>query len=643
MSATMISKKTHVGVVSSGFECGNTATIHVDGTALLQIPRRGFNVLLLSPVNNTWQPQLPLSFDTHGDDAADDELCAWLYQLSQNNGTLVAMSVCGDAVNKLSEKTRSAIASVLGSKLISKLTYRYSFALVARIGDSVASEAVSGNTKTTARVDAYIDAPYQHGMFVSASSAGFNTAAESFAQVGSKRLLATRRGLNVVEIDETSGVVIKHQVFDTFASSAASELFSKYIGSLPNNRMVVIFVRGEAFHNLTSNAIAASVSLGGDHLDELAFRDSYVLIGCKGWAPCSAYESVPESSAITVSCSFDIPEQDIMQSPMFRNDESSITEEHTVVGADGGNVGGIASTVHSFATAESQPLFATGEDDQHQIDVETLSRLIEESPQFKTVTLALQRARDCPTDQEAFQDGQTALKTVWRQTLLDVNFGGVNETNMTLLKKVFKFEQGVLAIDSSTDQPVFADSSSDLIMDVTYNVLAAAAAAKEAVPETETMRLMRSVFGQSDAEKIQSELVAVSSLDKKLRLALADKIVSAEEILSKAMDGSVAAHTQLEDELQRKLSAAKESAELKKKEKAGILNEIDGINQAFGNILSHGNDLNLDSLVNAVDPDSGLRVAFDAIEEHFKRWSETQKGKLGEIDILDELKIQLQT
>jgi hypothetical protein len=1477
MSATMISKKTHVGVVSSGFECGNTATIHVDGTPLLQIPRRGFNVLLLSPLNNTWQSQGPLSFDTHGDDAADDEFCAWLNQLSQNDGTLVAISVCGDAVNKLSEDTRSAIASVLGSKLISKLAYRYSFALVARIGDSVASEAVSGNTRTTARVDAYIDAPYRHGVFVSASSAGFNTAAESFAQVGTKWFFATHRihrGLNVVEIDETSGVVIKHQAFDTFANSAASESFSNYIGSLPNNRIVVVFVRGEAFHNLTSHAIAASVSLGGDHLDELAFRDSYVLIGCKGWAPCSAYESVPESSAITVSCSFDIPELDITEyvsaeiqtpasdspvpvcpvrtppvpapapddpcpvrarppSSMARDDDCSVrarrvpsmapaddypmrarppaddcpvgtrpapsmalaydcpvrapsapaddypirarptaddcpvrarppssmaqdddcqvrsrrapsmalaydcpvrapsapaddypirarptaddcpvrarppssmapdddcqvrsrrapsmalaydcpvrapsapaddypirarppaddcpvlarppssmaqdddcqvrsrrapsmapaydcpvrapsapADDYPIrarppaddcpVGtrpapsmalaydcpvrapsapaddypirarptaddcpvrarppssmapdddcqvrsrrapsmalaydcpvrapsapaddypirapppaddcpvrtrpapsmalaydcpvrapsapaddypirarptaddcpvrarppssmapdddcqvrsrrapsmardddcsvrarpppddcpvrappvpaydcpvrapsapaddypirvrppADDCPVGTrpapsmalaydcpvrapsapaddypirarptaddcpvrarppssmapdddcqvrsrrapsmalaydcpvrapsapaddypirarppaddcpvlarppasmaqdddcqvrsrrapsmapaydcpvrapsapaddypirarppaddcpvrtrpapsmalaydcpvrapsapaddypirarptaddcpvrarppssmapdddcqvrsrrapsmalaydcpvrapsapaddypirarppaddcpvLARPPSSMAqdddcqvrsrrapsmapaydcpvrapsapaddypirarppaddcpvgtrpapsmalaydcpvrapsapaddypirarpTADDCPVRARPpssmapdddcqvrsrrapsmapaydcqvrapsvpadncpvreEDDQHQTDVETLSRLIEESPQFKTVTMALQRAHDCPTNQAAFRYGQTALKTVWRQTLLDVNFGGVNETNMTLLKKVFMFEQGVLAIDSSTDQPVFTDSSSGLIMDVINNVLAAAAAAaREAVPETETMRLMRSVFGQSDAAKIQSELVAVSSLDTKLRLALADKIASAEETLSKAMNGSVAAHTQLEDELQRKLSAANESAELKKKEKIGILSDIDSISQALGEILIHADDLNFESVVNAVDPDSGLDVAFVAIERHFKRQSEIQKGKLGEIDILDALETQLHT
>ena len=180
-------------------------------------------------------------------------------------------------------------------------------------------------------------------------------------------------------------------------------------------------------------------------------------------------------------------------------------------------------------------------------------------------------------------------------------------------------------------------------MDVIDNVLAAADAAKNAVPETETLRLMRSAFGQSDAKKIQSELVAVSTLDSKLRLALADRIAAAKETLSKAMDGSLAAHTQLEVELQRKVSSANESADLKKKERAEILSKIDRINQAFGDILSQNSDLNLDSLIKAVDPDSGLGVAFDAIEEHFKRWSEAQKNKLGEVEILDELKKQLQT
>ena len=84
--------KTHVSVVSSGFECGNTSTIHVDGSPLLPIPRRGFNVLVLLPANNNWHSQIPSSFDTHGNDAADDELRAFLHQLSQTDGALVAIS-----------------------------------------------------------------------------------------------------------------------------------------------------------------------------------------------------------------------------------------------------------------------------------------------------------------------------------------------------------------------------------------------------------------------------------------------------------------------------------------------------------------------------------------------------------------------
>ena len=465
MSATMLSTKTHVSVTSSGFECGNTATIHVDGAPLLQIPRRGFNVLVLSPVNNTWQTQVPTSFDTHEDPAADDELGSWLHQLSQNDGALVVMSVCDDAVNMLSEKTRDLIATVLGSKLISKLAHQCSFALVSRIGDGIASEAVSGNTKTSARVDVYIGAPDQHGLFVSASSAGLNTGAESFALVGPARLPAAGRGLNVVEIDETSGYVINQQVFDTFAKTDASESFAEYIGSLPNNRIVVVFVRGEASRNLTAQAIAASESLGGDHLDELAFRDSYVLIGCKGWTPCFAYEPVPGSSVITVSCSFDIPELQIseaifadtetpayayltssepevclaMQSPILCQEQPPNAEEYGIVETCSGEgetvVEEILSSPLCVADIQTQPLLGTGQNDQHQADVETLSELIEGSPQFNSVALALQRADDFPTDQEAFQAGQNALKSVWRQTLLNVNVGGVNETNMRLLKE----------------------------------------------------------------------------------------------------------------------------------------------------------------------------------------------------------------
>ena len=409
---------------------------------------------------------------------------------------------------------------------------------------------------------------------------------------------------------------------------------------------------------------AATETIGGDHLDELSFRDSYVLIGCKGWAPSTAYEPVPESSVITVSCSFDVlkpiisevtfneteticltsPEtHDFLtrQSLTVRMNESSMANKYNTVGIYRAQSSDVVEKI-ATSLVHSQPLLSAEQDEEYQSYVEALSKLIEGSTQFKSVAMALQRADDFPADQEAFQAGQNALKTVWQQTLLNANLGGVNEMNMTLLRKIFKFEQGILVMDPITNQPIFAEDSSNLITDVIDDVLAAAAADRNSVPETETLRIMRSAFGQSDAKKIQSELAVVSSLDSKLRLALADKIGSAKDTLSKVMDGGLAAHIQLQNELQRKLSSAEESVNRKKAEKDEILSNIDHINQVFGDILGRDSELNLDALVEAVDPGFGLNVALDAIEEYLKQRCKIQKGKLGEVELLDELKSQLQ-
>lgn len=71
---------------------------------------------------------------------------------------------------------------------------------------------------------------------------------------------------------------------------------ASYINGLSNGRIVLVAVMDKGSYNLTENAKQAMESLGSAHIRDLAWRDSWAIIGVKG-APIG---SVPEAHSPTL-------------------------------------------------------------------------------------------------------------------------------------------------------------------------------------------------------------------------------------------------------------------------------------------------------------------------------------------------------
>ncbi|KYQ88538.1 hypothetical protein DLAC_11262 [Tieghemostelium lacteum] len=92
----------------------------------------------------------------------------------------------------------------------------------------------------------------------------------------------SKRGLNVLVMDQLSGNIVNFQVYDTWESESNSNRFAELIESLPQGRLVAIAVLDDAYQNLNNRARDAIKSLGSTMIDQLKSRDSYSIIGVKG-------------------------------------------------------------------------------------------------------------------------------------------------------------------------------------------------------------------------------------------------------------------------------------------------------------------------------------------------------------------------
>ena len=123
-----------VRVVSGGFLAGSLARFDWNRRTLFSTtgggPGRGLSVMSVNPVSGAFSAVR--SFDTWGDEQASAALGEYLARLPQ--GTLVLMAVADEATYRLSDGTRTAIASWFGSQSIRTLGYQHSWALIGRKG-----------------------------------------------------------------------------------------------------------------------------------------------------------------------------------------------------------------------------------------------------------------------------------------------------------------------------------------------------------------------------------------------------------------------------------------------------------------------------------------------------------------------------
>ncbi len=125
-----------VRVISGGYKAGSLARFDWNGRVLFSTkaggPGRGINVMAIDAASGVFRPVE--SFDTWADEEAAARLLNYLESLPA--GTVVLFAVADEGSLKLPENVRAAISKIFGSRLIQKLSYQQSWAMIARKGAS---------------------------------------------------------------------------------------------------------------------------------------------------------------------------------------------------------------------------------------------------------------------------------------------------------------------------------------------------------------------------------------------------------------------------------------------------------------------------------------------------------------------------
>ncbi|RCI03897.1 hypothetical protein CU098_010455, partial [Rhizopus stolonifer] len=118
-------------------------------------------------------------------------------------------------------------------------------------------------------------------IFIRAQSGGYNAGNFARAEINGNILAANTRGLHVWAIDRSEKVVMEHASFDTHISTDESEDLVQFIRNLSPGLIVVVASKDDFTEHLTKDAAEALKSLGAQQIDNVKYRDSYVLIAEK--------------------------------------------------------------------------------------------------------------------------------------------------------------------------------------------------------------------------------------------------------------------------------------------------------------------------------------------------------------------------
>ncbi|CAO3648284.1 unnamed protein product [Mucor fragilis] len=116
---------------------------------------------------------------------------------------------------------------------------------------------------------------------IRAQSGGYNAGNFARAEINGNVLAANTRGLHVWAIDRLEKLVLEHASFDTHISSDESEDLVQFIRNLDSGLIVVMASKDDFTEHLTREAVDALKSLGAQKIDDVKYRDSYVLIAEK--------------------------------------------------------------------------------------------------------------------------------------------------------------------------------------------------------------------------------------------------------------------------------------------------------------------------------------------------------------------------
>ncbi|KAG2199209.1 hypothetical protein INT47_010584 [Mucor saturninus] len=118
-------------------------------------------------------------------------------------------------------------------------------------------------------------------LVIRAQSGGYNAGNFARVEINGNVLAATTRGLHVWAIDRLEKLVLEHASFDTHISNDESDDLVQFIRSLAPGLIIVMASKDDFTEHLSKEAIDALKSLGSTKIEDVKYRDSYVLIAEK--------------------------------------------------------------------------------------------------------------------------------------------------------------------------------------------------------------------------------------------------------------------------------------------------------------------------------------------------------------------------
>ncbi|KAI8085667.1 glycosyl hydrolases family 15-domain-containing protein [Thamnidium elegans] len=118
-------------------------------------------------------------------------------------------------------------------------------------------------------------------LVVRAQSGGYNAGNFARVEINGSILAATTRGLHVWAIDRLEKIVLEHASFDTHISNDESEDLVQFVRNLAPGLIVVMASKDDFTEHLSREAVDVLKSLGATKIDNVQYRDSYVLIAEK--------------------------------------------------------------------------------------------------------------------------------------------------------------------------------------------------------------------------------------------------------------------------------------------------------------------------------------------------------------------------
>ena len=259
--------------------------------------RRGINIAILDEV--TGSVLTTASFDTYISRELSNQLAQTVEQIQP--GKIVMAAVSDEGTTNLTTRAKRALMS-LGSDKITKLTYQGSWVLIgvkgASQGHAIEHFLSSAPVRLSAQV--HLKSFSKHGIEISAESAG--QGAGNYAAIIVDGIAVDipqtgyNRGLNVVILDNVSGVVMHKEVFDTSAETTVqppSDAFVNLITSQPEGAVIVVAIKGEGIDHLSEAAKQACESFGSALIRQVEHGGSWAIVGIKG----ALRGSVPESGS----------------------------------------------------------------------------------------------------------------------------------------------------------------------------------------------------------------------------------------------------------------------------------------------------------------------------------------------------------